>query len=263
MEESSATRKAPDLGPERRVRIRELVAARRAARLEELSAALGVSQATIRRDLDRLSAEGRLRRVHGGAVALDERPSEIHFDLKANEAVAQKERIAARAVGLLSPDDTVYLDSGSTVLAAARRLGGWTALTVVTNSLRVATELIDRGPRVIVVGGELRAASEALIGPLTHLMLDELHVDRALMGTFALSLEEGLMTTDPAEAYTKKLVLERARQVIVLADSRKVGASSFVQAGRLESIDVLVTDDGIDDRALRRLERHGITVVKA
>ena len=239
------------------------MAARRATRLDELSAALGVSQATIRRDLDRLSADGRLRRVHGGAIAVDDRPSEIHFDLKANEAVAQKERIAARAVGLLSPDDTVYLDSGSTVLAAARRLGGWTALTVVTNSLRVATELIDRGPRVIVVGGELRAASEALIGPLTHLMLDELHVDRALMGTFALSLEEGLMTTDPAEAYTKKLVLERARQVIVLADSRKVGSSSFVQAGRLESVDVLVTDDGIDDRAVRLLERHGITVVKA
>jgi DeoR/GlpR family transcriptional regulator of sugar metabolism len=201
--------------------------------------------------------------VHGGALAVDERPSEVHFDLKANEAVAQKERIAARAVSLLSPDDSVYLDSGSTVLAVARRLGGWTALTVVTNSIRVASELIDRGPRVIVVGGELRAASEALVGPLTRHMLDELHVDRALMGTFALSLEDGLMTTDPAEAYTKKLVLERARQVIVLADSRKVGSSSFVQAGRLESVDILVTDDGIDDRAVRRIERHGITVVKA
>ena len=221
-----------DLAPERRKRLLLIVDARRAARLEELSAALGVSQATVRRDLDELAAEGRLRRVHGGAVAVDDRPSEQHFDLKAVEAAAEKERIAARAVELLSPDDTVYLDSGSTVLAAARLLHGWSRLTVVTNSLPAATELAGNGPRLIVVGGELRATSQALVGPLTRLLLDTVHVDRALMGTFALSLEEGLMTTDPAEAYTKELVLGRAREVILLADSRKVGSRSFVRAGR-------------------------------
>ena len=201
-----------DLAPQRRQRIRSIVDSRRAARLEELSAALGVSQATVRRDLDELAAEGKLRRVHGGAVAMDERPSEPHFDVKAVEAAEEKERIAARAIELLSPDDTVYLDSGSTVLAAARLLRGWDRLTVVTNSLPAATELAGRGPRLIVVGGEFRATSQALVGPLTHLLLDALHVDRALIGTFALSLEEGLTTTDPAEAYTKSSSSsERAR----------------------------------------------------
>ncbi len=257
------TAAARDLAPQRRQRIRSIVESRRAARLEDLSASLGVSQATVRRDLDALAMEGRLRRVHGGAVALDERPSELHFDVKAVEAGAEKARIAARAVELLSPDDTVYLDSGSTVLEAARLLRGWDRLTVVTNSLPAATELAGRGPRLIVIGGEFRATSQALVGPLTRLLLDTLHVDRALIGTFAFSLEEGLTTTDPAEAYTKELVLGRSREVILLADSRKVGTRSFVSSGRLEEIDVLVTDTGIDERVVRSLERRGVKVIKA
>lgn len=251
------------LAPQRRERLRLIVEARRAARLEELSAALGVSVATVRRDLDELAASGTLRRVHGGAVAADQRLSEPLFDAKAAEAAEQKQRIAERALKLLDAEDTVYLDSGSTVLAFARLLGGWTRLTVVTNSLPAAVELLGKGPRVIVVGGELRATSQALVGPLTHLLLEQLHIDRAIMGTFALSLEEGLTTTDPSEAYTKQLALERAREVILLVDSRKLGTRSFVSSGRLDQISTLVTDDGADDSAVRTLERRGIRVLRA
>jgi DeoR family transcriptional regulator, fructose operon transcriptional repressor len=252
-----------DLAAARRERLGVIVDTRRAVRLEELSTALGVSQATVRRDLNELAAGGRLRRVHGGAVATDGRLDEPLFDVKAMAATAQKARIAARAVQLLAPDDTVYLDSGSTVLAAARLLHGWERLTVVTNSLPVANELLGRGPRVILVGGELRERSQAVVGPLTRRLLEDIHVDRALMGTFALSLEDGLTTTDPGEAFTKELVLGRAREVILLADSGKVGTRSLVHAGRLDAVDVLVTDDGIDERAARAIARLGIKVIKA
>lgn len=252
-----------DLAPHRRQRLRLIIESRRAARLEELSAALGVSQATIRRDLDELAAEGGMRRVHGGVVAVDERPPEPHFDVKAADAAEEKERIAARAVGLLAPSDTVYLDSGSTVLAVARLLHGWDRLTVVTNSLPAVMELAVHGPRLIVIGGELRSTSQALVGPLSRFLLENLHMDRAFMGSYAVSLEDGLTTTDPAEAYTKELVMARASQVILLADSRKLAARSFVHAGRLEAIGVLVTDTGINERTVRSLERRGITVIKA
>lgn len=252
-----------DLAARRRQRLVLLVESRGAARLDELSAALGVSQATVRRDLNLVSAAGRLRRVHGGAVATDQRIDEPHFDVKAGAAAAQKERIAAAAVKLLAPDDTVYLDSGSTVLAVARLLHGWNRLTVVTNSLPVADELVGRGPRVIVIGGELRATSRAFVGPLTRLLLDDLHVDRALMGTFALSLEDGLTTTDPAEAFTKQLVLSRAREVILLADSSKMGTRSFARAGRLAEIDVLVTDSGLAAPTARALAQRGLRVITA
>lgn len=254
---------ARDLAPQRRQRIRSIVESRRAARLEELSLALGVSQATVRRDLDELEAEGRVRRVHGGVVAVDERPGEPHFEVKAAEAAEEKERIAARAVALLKPDDTIYLDSGSTVLAVARLLGGWDRLTVVTNSLPAVVELAGRGPRLIVIGGEFRATSQALVGPLSQYLLENVHVDRAFIGSYAVSLEDGLTTTDPAEAFTKKLALERATQVVLLADSRKMGAHSFVHAGNLDAVDVLVTDTAIDQRIVRSLERRGITVIKA
>ncbi len=257
------SRSGRDLAPHRRERLRLLVESRRAARLDELSAALGVSQATVRRDLDELASAGKLRRVHGGAVAMDDRVTEPGFEVKAAEAAQEKARIAARAVELLSPDDTVYLDSGSTVLEVARLLRGWGRLTVVTNSLPVANELAGRGPRLILVGGELRPTSLALVGPLTQHLLEHLHVDRALMGTFALSLDEGLTTTDPAEAWTKELVMRRAHEVILLADSRKVGTRSFVRAGRLDAVDVLVTDEGIDERTARALERRGIRVIRA
>lgn len=263
VEASSETAPALDLAATRRQRVGALVDARRAVRLEELSAALGVSQATVRRDLNALAAAGRLRRVHGGAVAVDQRLDEPHFDAKTGAAAAEKGRIAARAVELLSAGDTVYLDSGSTVLGVARLLHGWSHLTVVTNSLPVATELVGRGPRLILVGGEVRATSRAIVGPLTRLLLDSLHVDRALMGTFAFSPEDGLSTTDPAEAYTKELVLARAHEVILLADSSKAGTRSFVRAGRLEDVDVLVTDDGLDERTARALTRRGVRVITA
>jgi len=253
----------PDLAARRRQRLIALVEARGSARLEELSAALGVSQATVRRDLSTAAAAGRLRRVHGGAVTVEQRLDEPHFDAKAGTAAAEKERIAAAAVLLLSPTDTVYLDSGSTVLAAARLLHRWDRLTVVTNSLPVATELVGRGPRVIVVGGELRATSRAIVGPLTRHLLDDLRVDRALMGTYALSLDDGLTTTDPSEAYTKELVMSRAGEVILLADSTKLRTRSFVGSGRIGDVDVLVTDAGIDAKTAAALARRGVRVITA
>lgn len=253
----------PDLAARRRQRLVALVEARGSARLEELSALLGVSSATVRRDLNAVSAAGRLRRVHGGVIATDLGRGEPQFDDKAGVAAAEKERIAAAALELLGESDTIYLDSGSTVLALARLLHGWDRLTIVTNSLPAATELVGRGPRVILLGGELRATSRAIVGPLTRHLLEELRVDRAVMGSFALALDDGLTTTDAAEAYTKRLVLTRASQVIVLADSSKVGRHSFVTAGRIADIDVLVTDDGIDGRSTRALARRGVRVITA
>jgi DeoR/GlpR family transcriptional regulator of sugar metabolism len=250
------------LAHQRRQRILELVGTRRAARLEDLSQAVGVSTATVRRDLDELAAQGLVRRVHGGAIA-PETTGEPHFEAKAVEAAAEKERIAARAVALLDPADTVYLDSGSTVLAAARLLRGWDRLTVITNSLPVAVELGGNGPTLIMIGGEFRPTSRAFVGPLSRYLLERVHVDKALIGTYALSIQDGLSTTDAGEAFTKSLAAERATEVILLADSRKLGTDSFAHAGSLDDVDVLVTDTGVDEHLARNLGERGITVLTA
>ncbi len=249
--------------PERRERVRRIVQARRAVRVEDLKAELGVSVATIRRDLDELEVAGALRRVHGGAVAMDERPVETSFDTKAAEHAAEKRRIAARAAELIGPDETVYLDAGSTCLELARLLAGRSDLTIVTNSLPAIVELAGRGPRVVVVGGELRDLSRAIVGPLTRPILEQLFVDHAMMGTFGLSLEAGLTTSDVAEAYTKELVLSRARHVVLLVDSSKVGTRSFAHAGHLSQLDTIVTDRALDEAAMAELERAGVDVLVA
>ncbi len=122
---------------------------------------------------------------------------------------------------------------------------------------------MGRGPRLIIVGGEVRERSRAIVGPLTRRILEDIHVDRALMGTFAMAPEDGLTTTDPGEAYTKELVLGRAREVILLADSGKFGTHSLVRAGTFDDIDILVTDARIDQATERTLTRRGIKVIKA
>ena len=158
----------------------------------------------MRRDLDQLERSGAIRRVHGGAVSVESRLEEPVFDDKTSLAAREKRRIAEAALTFVEPGDTIYLDGGSTVLELARLLRERTNLTVVTNSLHAALELAGRGPRLIVIGGELRRLSQTMVGPLTRLVLHELHLDKAFMGTIGFTLNEGLTTTDPSEAYTKE-----------------------------------------------------------
>jgi DeoR/GlpR family transcriptional regulator of sugar metabolism len=251
-----------ELAPQRWDRLRTLLRQNRAARVEELCRELAVSPATVRRDLEQLEERGEIKRVHGGAMNVESRLEEPLFDAKTSIASREKQRIARAALAFVKAGDTIYLDGGSTVLELARLLHDHNDLTVVTNSLRAAIELAGRGPRLILVGGELRRLSQTVVGPLTRLTLQELHVDTAFMGSIGLSVKEGLTTTDPGEAYTKKLVMERAGRVVVLADSSKEGKVSFAEAGRLDHIHVLITDSKISRAFASELSKKHIKVVR-
>src|SRR6202142_4034930 len=228
------------LAPQRWDDLRALIRQRGVIRVEDLCRELRVSAATVRRDLDELDRVGAIRRVHGGAVSVESRLEEPIFEAKTAQAVREKRRIARAALAFIEPGDTIFLDGGSTVLELARLVRERTNLTVVTNSLHAAHELAGRGPRLILIGGELRQLSQTMVGALTRFVLHELHLDKAFMGTIGFSLKEGLTTTDPSEAFTKNLVLGQARQVIVLADSSKAGKVSFANAGRWENTHVLI-----------------------
>ena len=252
-----------ELAPRRLERLREIVRQSRVVRVDELCGQLGVSPATVRRDLDELETLGEIRRVHGGAVSVESRLEEPLFDDKASLAAKEKHAIAKAALRFVQPNDTIYLDGGSTVLELARLLRDRTNLTVVTNSLRAATELAGRGPALIMVGGELRRLSQTLVGPLSRLMLREVHLDKAFMGTIGLTLEDGMTTTDSAEAYTKELVIQQAREVYLLADSSKIGKVSFVHSGGLARAHALITDNMVDRRFVRAAKNVGVEVVTA
>lgn len=251
------------LAAERRDRIGQILRDRRVVRVGELCEELGVSAATVRRDLAELEARGQLRRVHGGAVAVEGSMEEPRFDDKAELAAAEKRRIAEAALKLVKPDDSVFLDGGSTVLALARFLADMKRLTVVTNSLRVASVLSGKGPRMILVGGEFRRRSQTFVGSMTRLMIEPLHVDTAFMGAIAVTAEQGMTTTDPREAQTKELVMRNATQVVLLADSSKIGKISFVECGSLKDVDILVTDTGIRKQDETAFRKKGLAVIKA
>ena len=254
--------KPRELAPKRIERLRQILRIDHVVSVEELSRQLKVSSATVRRDLAQLESLGEVRRVHGGAVGVESRLEEPLFDDKTSIAAREKQRIAQAALKFIKPNDTIFLDGGSTVLELARLVRDRSNLTVVTNSLRAAIELAAQGPRVILIGGEFRRLSQTLVGPLTRLTLDEVHVDKAFMGTIGLTLEEGLTTTDPSEAYTKELVMQHARQVFLLADHSKVGKVSFACAGQLGKVQVLITDKQIDRKFASQLRKNGVEVVR-
>ncbi len=250
-----------DLAPARKARLREYVRQAGVARVEDIGRALGISPATVRRDLVELEGLGQLRRVHGGAVSVETRLEEPLFDDKAALAAREKHRIAEEAASLVKAGDTVYLDGGSTVLELARLLAERTDITVATNSLRAAIELSGRGPRLILIGGELRRLSQTVVGPLTGNLLEHLHFNLAFMGTMGLTLEDGLTTSDAGEAFTKRLAMARAGRVVLLADSSKVGQASFVQAGRVRDLHLFITDKHLKPGPARALRKSGLQVI--
>ena len=234
-----------------------------AASVAELCQALEVSEATVRRDLQSMHERGLLERIHGGAC-LPERVKETEpvFTDKESKFSEEKHRIAAKARTLIHDSDVIYLDGGSTILGLARLLDGLKNLTVVTNSLMAATLLMESGHHMILTGGEFRAISRTLVGPLTVPVLEKLTIDKAFMGTFGLSATDGITTTDVNEAYTKSQVITRARQVILLADHSKIGHTSFASWGTLRDLDILVTDAATEGMR-QQLEEAGVELMLA
>lgn len=227
----------------------------------ELSEALGVSEATIRRDLEALEKRGRLRRVRGGAARVAFPRVEPLFQEKEAFHPREKRRIADLALAMIENGDTIYLDGGSTVLGLAKRLEERRGLTVVTNSLMAAARLMESAHRLIIVGGEFRALSRTMVGPLTASIINAINVDKAFLGTIGFTLQDGFSTTDPNEAYTKELVMKRARKVIALIDSSKLGAPSFTVSGSIRDIDAVITDPGISPQFAEALKKLKIDVL--
>jgi DeoR/GlpR family transcriptional regulator of sugar metabolism len=133
-------------------------------------------------------------------------------------------------------------------------------LTIVTNSIMAAAELMESPHRLILLGGEFRAISRTLVGPLTGQIVNSLNINKAFMGTIGFTVESGISTTDPNEAYTKELIMRHAAKVIILADSSKIGVPSFVTSGSLEDIDVLISDANISEKIVEELTEKGIEV---
>lgn len=230
----------------------------------EVSKWAGVSEMTVRRDLEALERDGVLRRVHGGAISAVSRSYEPPFSLRAGRNGDAKDRIGAYAASLLSDGDTAAIDVGSTTLALARNLVSAGALTVVTPSLRVAEVLGDApGVRVILAGGIVRAGERSLIGDLAERAFEQLHCDTVFLGVGGIHATAGLTEFNLDDTRVKRAALRTARRCVVLADATKIGRVAFAQICPLERVDVLVTDSEASEEALEPVRNAGVEVIKA
>lgn len=238
------------LAEQRAERILRELAQRRAATVTDLCLVTGASEATIRRDLTALAKQGKLNKVHGGAMLLggEFHGEELDMETKRGLYTEEKDRTARYAAGLVGDDDVVFLDAGTTVLRVAGHLRPSKAL-FLTNSIECACRLMERNLRTCVLGGTLKAGTMALVGAETLEALRRYNFTKAFLGCNGVTVTQGFTTPDPEEAAVKALAADRAQEVYVLADSSKFGQ---VTAAVMFPIDAArVITDCLPDRQYR------------
>src|SRR6266496_3257513 len=244
------------LPAQRQARILEEVQRNGGVRVSDLTGLLGVSDMTVRRDLDTLARRGLVKKVHGGAT-LPRKGStdEPGFQVKSGQERPAKDAIARQAAELLQPGTAVAVTAGTTTHAFAHHLARVPDLTVVTNSLPVA-EVLDafgRPDQTVVLTGGVRTPSDALVGPVAVQAIRSLHVDWAFMGVHGIHPEAGFTTPNLMEAETNRAVVDSARRLIVLADHTKWEIVGLSTIAALEEASVLITDSGMAEAARETL----------
>lgn len=263
----------PLLPPERHERITRTLLSDGAVSVHGLADQLAVTQETIRRDLDQLESAGRLKRIHGGAVA-SAAPSRAEESLqhRLGQHTVEKQAIARAALNLLPPaaGGSLIIDSGTTTEALADLLAEHTSderaaqRFLITNSVPIAHKLSRTGAvDVEMLGGNIRGVTGAAVGQQTTAALARRRADVAFIGTNGIDAAFGLSTPDAEEAAVKTALIRAARTRVVLADSSKLGQSSLVQFAALEEIDVLITDTAPQGSLAEALNDAGITVSEA
>lgn len=251
----------PLLAADRQTQIVRLVEQHRTVRVSDLAVQFGVTEETVRRDLDQLQAQGHLSRVHGGATLPRSGTGyEATFSERESRNLEAKRFIAERAATLVRERDTLILDASTTALQLARVLPDL-ELTVLTNSVKIVQELAGRGRfSVIAIGGMVRAPSLSFVGPQAERTLRNYRVDKAFLSCKGVK-PDGVYESNELEAALKRVMMDIAGQVVLLADAEKVGQSAFALIGELAEVDVLVTDGATPAAFLREVAERGVQVL--
>ncbi len=252
------------LAIQRRRKILDLLQEEGSARVSAISRLFGVSEPTVRQDLERLESEGLIVREHGGAF-LKSVPEQVKsLNLQHLENLDKKARIGKRAAELVHDEESIILDSGSTVTEVARNLISRKHLRIITNALNIAL-LLGTEPsfEIMVTGGEFKAPTLSLTGERAAAFFDRIHVQKTLLAVGGISAETGLSYPGFADIVVKKAMIEAASEVILVADSTKIGKVAFAVLGPVDAATTLVTDDGISSRDRQAFEALGLKVIIA
>ena len=253
------------LSEPRRRRILEWLQEEGSARVRELAAAFHVSEATIRQDLERLENEGFITREHGGAyLNTTTAPQPGVMTLHHQENMDKKRKIGVLAAGLVKDGETLILDAGTTTTEIATRLTNRRNLTLITNALNIAI-ILGSVPTFAVhmPGGQFKSPTLSLSGDKSVEYFSNIFAGKLFLATAGVDLEAGLTYPSFADLQLKEAMIKAAAHVYLVADSTKIGKSSFTRLGSLDVIQSLITDDGIPDAVAKEFERRGVEVLVA
>jgi DeoR family transcriptional regulator, aga operon transcriptional repressor len=251
---------------DRRMKILKKLSIHDQVYVNELSKEFGVSEVTIRNDLEQLESKHLLIRARGGAMSTNQ---VVSHDLQLGEKhklnMPEKTRIGKAAAKLIKDSDTVIIDSGTTTLEVVKNLA--TALnnvTIISNALNIANQLVSSpNINVIIPGGVLRKNSLSLIGPLAEKSFKNFYVDKVFLGVDGFNTLHGISTPNIEEASLNQIMIDVAREVIVVADSSKFLRKSLAFICKLDRIDTVITDSGISDEDKKRLQDAGVKIIIA
>ena len=247
---------------QRREKILEMIKEDGHAKVLQLSKIFKVTEVTIRQDLEKLEKDGFIEREHGGAYLKGVGVMVKNISLQNQENLVEKAAIAAKAVEFINDGDTIILDSGSTTTEIAKLISGFKNLTVITNSLNIALTLgVDPEINLVVTGGEFKAPTLSLTGQKAADFFDNLHVDKLFLATAGITLKSGLTYPSISDICVKRAMIESANIVYLVADSTKIGKSSFASLGALSLIDYLITDSKITEDDKTMFQKHDIKLV--
>ncbi len=247
---------------ERRRHILTLVQSQGRVLVGELSRTLGISQITIRKDLEHLQSRGLVQRTHGGALRLQ---SGALFDPSLQEKQKQhsqeKQRIADAAARMVQEGQCVMLDSGTTTTAVAHALKRFSQLTLITNAVNIAADLASTSFEVILIGGTLRRNSFSLVGPLAEDVLEEMHADLLFLGVDGFDVETGITTPNFLESRVNRAMVKASRRIVVVCDSTKFNRRSLSRIIPTSAVHCVITDKNLPRETEEALRNQNIEVI--
>lgn len=254
----------PLLAEPRRKKILDWLQEEGSARVRDLADAFGVSEVTVRQDLERLESDGHITREHGGAYLRSVTQQVRSLDLHHLVNMSEKRRIGAQAAALVNPGETIIIDSGSTTTEVAANLLETENLNVITNALNIAL-MMGAAPTCTVhmPGGQFKAPTLSLTGERSAAFFDGLYAEKLFLATAAVSLEIGLTYPSLADLHVKRAMIRAASKVYLVADSSKIGRTSLSFLTGVEEINTLITDRNIRDDDRQAFEARGVEVIIA
>lgn len=252
------------LALERQKKILELLSIEGAVMVSKLSAELGVTDETVRRDLEKLEAKEMLRRTHGGALPMDEGSYELSLEKRKVLNVEAKQAIAHKAVQYIASGDSVFLDASTTTFYMAKEIKNMKNVTVITNSIRVINELSGvEGIKAIAVGG-IVSNNQSLVGATAENYITENYfADKMFFSSKGIGNTTGILEGNEQECYIKQRMIANSRLHYYLCDKSKVGRVGYMKLTAFENIEYLITDAQFDEELSGIMEESGVEVIQA